>query len=254
MNAPVLIDPILIAPALVTTMNPTVAPIAAPITAPTVAPRFAPTPHTTLQRHPERGSHDRATVHAILDSHWLCHIAFNDAHGPHVLPTIYWRENDRIYIHGALQSRMLLALAEGAPACVNVTLIDGLVFAKRAFNHSANYRSVNLYGRFTRIDDDDYKQHAFRHFFDTVLPDRWPQVVPVDDKERNATLLLALPIENAVAKIRSGPPGREKGSDDEAGYTPWTGVLPLQMQALTPEPAGADLSAQLLKRACLQAL
>lgn len=213
-----------------------------------------PTAHTTLQRHPERGSHDRATVHAILDSHWLCHVAFSDAHGPHVLPTLYWREGDQIYIHGALQSRMLLTLAAGAPVCVNVTHIDGLVFAKRTFNHSANYRSVNLYGHFTRIDDDACKQIAFRHFFDKVMPGRWSQAVPPDDKERNATLLLAMPIDNAVAKIRSGPPGREKGSDDEAGYSPWTGVLPLQMQALAPEPAGADLSPQLLRRACLQAL
>ncbi len=204
---------------------------------------------TRLDRHPERGYHDRETIDRILDAHWLCHVAFTDALGPHVIPTIYWRDGDYVYIHGARQSRMMLTLASGAPVCINVTLIDGLVFARRAFNHSANYRSVNVYGCFSEVVDDAEKQQGFDQFFDNVLPGRREQVIAPDHKERAATMLLRIALNNAVAKIREGgPSATEKNDPDCAIHHCWTGVLPLQLTHSTPWPSQHSLSPALMAR------
>jgi hypothetical protein len=205
--------------------------------------------HTKLDRHPERGHHDQATIHSILDSAWMCAIAFNDALGPHVIPTIYWRHDNYLYVHGARQSRMMETLGSGVPACVNITLVDGLVFARRAFNHSANYRSVNIYGCFETVSNDADKERAFIEFFDNVLPGRIEQCIAPDAKERNATTVLRIALDKAVAKVREGgPAASEKSNDDSDERIIWTGVLPLRTTHQTPSPNPHTLSEKLIQR------
>ncbi|HEX5755176.1 MAG TPA: pyridoxamine 5'-phosphate oxidase family protein [Arenimonas sp.] len=204
-------------------------------------------PATRLRRHPERASYDRAAVHALLDAHWVCQIAFVHEGQPHVLPTAYWREGEHLYIHGSNGSRLLRQLLQGA-SCTNVCHVDGLVLARSAFSHSANYRSVNLYGRYQALEDPADKQRAFEAFFDAVLPGRWSQVRAPNRKEIAATTVLRLPIERAVLKARSGGPIDDP---EDADWPCWAGVLPFAWlrQAPAPEPGhGTDPGAAVLAR------
>jgi nitroimidazol reductase NimA-like FMN-containing flavoprotein (pyridoxamine 5'-phosphate oxidase superfamily) len=191
------------------------------------------TERTRVRRLPKRAAYDRATIHAILDEALVCHLGFVHAHQPFVIPTLHARVGDRLYVHGSAASRMLGTLAQGVAACVTVTLVDGLVLARSAFHHSVNYRSVVLLGTACPVTDADEKVAALHAFTEQVVRGRWAEVRPPTAKELKATSVLRLPLAEASAKVRTGPP-----VDDEADYAMgvWAGVLPLRLQALEPEP------------------
>jgi nitroimidazol reductase NimA-like FMN-containing flavoprotein (pyridoxamine 5'-phosphate oxidase superfamily) len=179
-------------------------------------------------------------VHAILDAGYVCHIAFTVDGQPHCIPTAHWRVDETLYIHGSNGSRLLRALGEGASACVGVTLVDGLVLARSIFHHSMNYRSAMIYGKFLPVTDEAEKWAAFEAFAEKVGPGRWAQARQPNKQEYAATTLLALPIEQAVAKVRQGPP-----IDDEADLTipVWAGVVPFATGLAEPIQDHAHLAA-----------
>ena len=187
-----------------------------------------------LRRRRERGRYDRAAIDAILDEALIAHLGIADPEGqPLVLPVLHARRGDVVYVHGSAASRTMRALAGGAPACLTVSLLDGLVLARSAMHHSANYRSVVLLGRAAGVRDRAGKLAAFEAIVEHIVPGRWAEVRPPSDNELRATSVLAFPIEEGSAKIRSGPP-----VDDEEDYSlpVWAGVLPLLTRAGEPQP------------------
>jgi len=187
-----------------------------------------------LRRKRERGSYDRDAIDAILDEALVAHLGIVDADGqPFVIPTLHARSGDVVYCHGSTASRTLRALAAGAPACLTVSLIDGLVLARSAMHHSANYRSAMLIGRARVVEDPDEKRAALRAVVEHIVPGRWDDVRAPSENELSATAVLALPIDEASAKVRSGGP-----VDDEEDYAlgAWAGVIPLRSGAGAPEP------------------
>lgn len=191
------------------------------------------TPRTTVRRLPQRAAYDRGTIHAILDEGLVCHIGFVHEGHPYVIPTNYVRWGEQLVIHGSAASRMLRTLRGGVPVCVTVTLLDGLVLARSAFHHSVNYRSVVILGTAREITDPGERRKALRAFVEHVLPGRWDQVRPPSEGELRATVVLGVPIAEASAKVRSGPP-----VDDEDDYALpcWAGVVPLALTAGVPVP------------------
>ena len=191
------------------------------------------TERSRLHRLPKRGSHDAGTIHAILDAAFLAHVGFAVDGQPFVIPTLYGREGDRLYLHGSAVSRMLTRLAGGVPACVTVTLVDGLVLARSAFHHSMNYRSVVAFGTARAIGDPEEKTRALRIISDHLLAGRWDDVRPPTARELKATSVLEFVVDEASAKVREGPP-----VDDESDYAlaVWAGVLPLRLRAGDPVP------------------
>jgi len=180
---------------------------------------------TRLRRKAQRGSHDRAVIDAILDEALICHVAITADHGPLVLPTAFARVGDDVFLHGAVANALLAAIAHGAPVCVTVTLLDGLVLARTAFHHSVNYRSVVLFGAGTRVDDPARKRAALAALVDKMQPGRSRACRPPDDKELAATQVIAIPIGEASAKARTGPPLPDDEVDRALPY--WSGVIPL---------------------------
>jgi uncharacterized protein len=196
--------------------------------------RAGPTPRTTVGRLPDRARYDPDSIHAILDEGLVCHVGFVAGGQPFVVPSTYARWNDRLVIHGSAASRMVNALAGGAPACVTVTLLDGLVLARSGFHHSMNYRSVVVVGQATEITDPGEKLRALDAIVEHVVPGRAASVRPPSELEMRATRVVTLPLDEASAKVRTGPP-----KDDEADYVlpVWAGEIPL---ALEPGPPLAD--------------
>ena len=192
---------------------------------------FPQTPRTTLKRLPKRGVFDRQLVYEILDEGFICHVGFAVDGQQFVIPTGYARVDDQLYIHGSQVSRMLRTLAQGIDVCVAVTLVDGLVLARSAFHHSVNYRSVVIFGRATMVEDRTAKLAALFAFSEHVVPGRWNDVREPTDQELKATTVLALPLEEVSAKVRTGPP-----IDGEEDYSMdiWAGVLPLKVVAGAP--------------------
>jgi nitroimidazol reductase NimA-like FMN-containing flavoprotein (pyridoxamine 5'-phosphate oxidase superfamily) len=192
---------------------------------------FVPTERTTLKRLPQRAVYKRRIIYQILDEGLVCHVGFIDAGRPVVIPTAYGRVDDRLYIHGSIASRMLRTLAGGVSVCVTVTLLDGLVLARSAFHHSMNYRSIVVFGVAFVVEDKIEKLKALWALSEHIMPGRWADVRRPNDSELKATLVLQLPLEEASAKIRCGPP-----VDDEADYTlpVWAGELPLRLVAGAP--------------------
>ncbi len=174
---------------------------------------FAPTQRTQVRRLPKRGTYDRETVYRILDEGLVCNVGFVADDKPVVIPTGYGRKGDTLYLHGSPASRMFRALGQGADLCVTVTLIDGLVLARSAFHHSINYRSVVIFGKATKLEDPAAKREALRVFTEHVVPGRWQEVRRPNEKELHATTVLAIPLEEVSAKVRTGPP-----IDDEEDY------------------------------------
>jgi uncharacterized protein len=195
---------------------------------------FTPTPISKVKRHPERGTYDRATVYAILDAGLACHVGYALRDQPMVTPTIHWREGERLYWHGSAASRMLETLATGVKACVTVTLIDGLVVARTAFTHSMNFRSAMVFGTATLLPSREAKLKALEHLIERLYPGRWATLRPPTEQEIKATAVVSMPIEEASAKIRSGPP---LDYEKEMGADVWAGVIPL---TLTPGPPVTD--------------
>jgi uncharacterized protein len=184
------------------------------------------TERTRLRRLPERAAYDRATVHAILDEGFLCHVGFVAGGQPYAIPTGYARVGETIYLHGSTGSR--LGLRPGMDVCVTVTLLDGLVLARSAFHHSMNYRSVMVLGRTRAVPDPEEKDAALRALVEHIVPGRAEEVRGADGRELAATAVLALPLAEVSAKVRTGPP---KDDDPDYDLPIWAGVLPL---ALTP--------------------
>jgi uncharacterized protein len=194
-----------------------------------------PTDRVRVRRQPDRGHYERAAIDAVLDAGLIAHVAFVDDGQPMCIPTLYARVGDDVYIHGSSASRTLRALARGAPACLTVTIVDGLVLARSVFEHSANYRSAVVLGSFRPIEDDHERLAAFEAFTDKVVPGRWSEARPPNAKELRATQILALPIDEASAKMRSGPPSDDDSED--AALDVWAGVLPLAWTFGEPVPS-----------------
>ena len=194
---------------------------------------FTPTARTQVRRLPKRGVYDKREVYAILDEGFVCHVGFALDGQPYVIPTGYARLADEILIHGSAASRMLHALGDGVDVCVTVTLIDGLVFSRSAFHHSMNYRSVVMLGRARVLADPAEKMIALRRFTNHILPGRFEEVRPPSDAELKGTMVLALPLEEVSAKIRTGPPVEDEGDIERPV---WAGVVPLHTRLGTPEP------------------
>lgn len=192
-----------------------------------------PTKRTELRRIPDRGSHDWETIHQILNAGFLAHVGFCVDGQPFVIPTLYGRDGEKLYLHGSAASRMLGELETGIPACVTVTLVDGLVLARSAFDHSMNYRSVVAFGTARKIADPEQKIKSLRVISEHLIAGRWADVRGPSEKELKATTVLEFSIEEASSKVRSGPP-----LDDESDYglPVWAGVLPLEMKPRQPIP------------------
>ncbi|MBW2280752.1 MAG: pyridoxamine 5'-phosphate oxidase family protein [Deltaproteobacteria bacterium] len=184
-----------------------------------------------MRRGAQRADYAPETVRGILAEGSICHVAFSDGGQAHVIPTAYGLLGDEICIHGSTANRVLRGLAKGADACLEVTLVDGLVLARSAFHHSMNYRSAILYGRARVVDDPAEKLDAMRALIDHLIPGRWDDVRAPNPEEFARTLVLALPVDEASAKVRTGPPVEE----EEDYATPcWAGVLPLETVAGAP--------------------
>ncbi|HVS84303.1 MAG TPA: pyridoxamine 5'-phosphate oxidase family protein [Gaiellaceae bacterium] len=191
------------------------------------------TDRTRVRREPERGRYDRETIDAILDEALFCHLGFVVDGQPYVIPTLHARVGDELYVHGSSASRMLRHAADGAPMCATVTLLDGLVLAKSVFNHSIDYRSVVVLGR-ARVVGDAEKADALRVFTEHVAPGRWEEARQPTPLELKATSVLALPLDEASAKLRTGPPQDEP---EDVDLPVWSGVVPIH---LAVEPSEYD--------------
>ena len=190
------------------------------------------TERSKIKRVPKRAHYDQETIYKILDSGQICHIAFVHNGRPVVIPTIYGRKDNYVYIHGATVSRMLVELSKGVDMAMSVVHVDGLVLARSAFHHSMNYRSVVVFGKATLVDDSN-KMEALKIISDHLLPGRWEEVRGPNSKESKATSVLQIAIEEASAKVRTGDP-----VDDEEDYELeiWAGVVPYTQKTLTPIP------------------
>jgi hypothetical protein len=192
--------------------------------------------------------YDRETVQSILDATPLAHVACVMEGVPFITPTFFWREGDRVYWHGSIAGRMFKAL-ESQDVCFTVSLLDGLVVARSAFNFNCNYRSVVLVGRPELVRDEDAKASMLRRFVNGLIPGQWERLRPVHDREIRATAVASLPITEASCKIRVGPP---LDDDEDYGFPAWAGVIPIRQQVLAPEAdprnlAGIEMPEDILK-------
>jgi nitroimidazol reductase NimA-like FMN-containing flavoprotein (pyridoxamine 5'-phosphate oxidase superfamily) len=188
-----------------------------------------------VRRGARKGHYDRASIDAVLDGGLVGHVAFVDGQQPYCIPMLYARVGDRVYIHGSTASRAMRALAGGAAACLTVTIVRGLVLARSAFEHSANYESVVALGVFQPVEDAAERLAAFEAFTEKLLPGRWNEVRGPSRKELKAPTILALTIDEASAKVRSGPPDDDDSAD--AAIDTWAGVVPILTSFGEPEPS-----------------
>jgi hypothetical protein len=188
---------------------------------------FPITDRNRVRRRSQRGEYDRETVDAILDEALVCHVGFSVDEQPYVIPTIHARVEDTLYLHGSTANRMMKTLAAGGPACVTTTLIDGLVLARSAFHHSMEYRSVVVFGTARAVTEHDEKLEALKQVVEKIMPGRWEDTRRPNDAEMKSTLVIAISIEQASAKIRKGGV-----TDEEEDYAlqHWAGVVPLSLQ------------------------
>jgi nitroimidazol reductase NimA-like FMN-containing flavoprotein (pyridoxamine 5'-phosphate oxidase superfamily) len=192
---------------------------------------FAVTERTRVRRLKDRGCYDRPEVYKILDEGLVCHVGYIEGDSPRVIPTGYVRVADNLYLHGSAANRMLRMAARGAELCVTVTLLDGLVLARSAMHHSMNYRSVVIFGRGRAVEDREEKLMSLEAFVEHVIPGRWADIRQPSETELKVTEVIALPLTEASAKIRRGPP-----IDDEEDYglEVWAGVIPFGLDAGAP--------------------
>jgi len=186
-----------------------------------------------VRRVPQRGLYERGDIDPILDAGYICHVGFVEGDQPFVIPTIYGRDGDRLFLHGSPGSRLLRVARSGAPLCITVTHLDGLVLARSLFHHSMNYRSAVVFGRGTEVTDPDERLHGLRVLSDQACPGRWEDAREANAEEMRQTMVVAVTIEDVSGKVRTGPP-----VDDEEDYALpyWAGVLPLTLTAGTPVP------------------
>jgi uncharacterized protein len=199
---------------------------------------YTPTQRTKVRRLSKRAVYDKAQVHAILDEGFLCHVGFTQDGQPFVIPTLYARSGETLYMHGSGASRMLKTLAQGVDVCVTVTLVDAYVLARSAFHHSMNYRSVTVLGRARLVAEEAEKMAALRVITDHIVPGRWDEVRGPNALEMKQTVVLALPLEEVAAKVRMGPP-----ADDEEDYALpiWAGIVPIHTRLGEPVADGRVL-------------
>jgi uncharacterized protein len=198
-----------------------------------------------VRRGPHKGRYDRESVDRVLDRGLLAHVAFVDRDDAVCIPMLYARVGDRIYIHGSTKSRAVRTLAAGAPACVTVTVVHGLVLARSAFEHSANYESAMAFGTFALVEDPEARMRALEAFTEKLLPGRWDEVRQPNATELKATEILVMEIDEVSAKVRSGPPDDDDSADAERDT--WAGVVPIITSYGPPEPSpglrpGVDVS------------
>ena len=188
----------------------------------------------TLKRSSRRGHYDRETIYPILDAGFLCHVGFTIGEQPYVLPNAYGREGDTLYLHGAIGNRMLNQLEKGLTVCITVTHTDGIVLARSVFHHSFNYRSVVLFGTARRVAEAD-KERALHVVTEQILAGRWHEARTPTAQELKVTNVLAVDIEEASAKVRTGPP---KDDDEDYALPIWAGELRLRTVAgeAIPDP------------------
>jgi nitroimidazol reductase NimA-like FMN-containing flavoprotein (pyridoxamine 5'-phosphate oxidase superfamily) len=189
------------------------------------------TERTTLRRLPKRGVYDRDLIHAILDEGLICHLGFVVASQPFVIPTIHVRVGQKLYVHGSPASRMLQTLEQGVEVCVAVTLVDGLVLARSAFHHSMNYRSAVVFGKARPVESSDEKLEVLQAFSEHLIKERWREVRRPSPAELKGTLVLSLPIDEASAKVRTGPPVDD---EEDYGLAVSAGILPLKIVPAEP--------------------
>ncbi|WP_417789164.1 pyridoxamine 5'-phosphate oxidase family protein [Terasakiella pusilla] len=182
------------------------------------------TPRTRVKRGHQRATYDRALVHAVLDEAYLCHVGAKMADRPMVQPTFHWRDGDKLYIHGSSKNGLFQTLIDGEEACITVTILDGLVMARSAFHHSANYRCVMIFSKATVIEQETEKLRILDLMMKKITPERMDGVRAPNPQELKATTVLEFDISEVSAKVRSGPP-----VDDEEDYSlpVWAGVIPL---------------------------
>ena len=196
---------------------------------------FAPTARTRIKRLPKRARYDRATVYAILDAGFVCHLGYTIDRQPYVTPTAYWREGEAVYWHGSSKSRMLLALEKRAPVCLTVSLFDGLVVARSGFHMSVNYRSAMLFGKPYLVSDPAEKLAKMEKFVERLYPGHWKNLRPVNKQELKATKVFGLHIDEAVAKLRTGGPIDEP---EDYALPVWAGVVPVRQVPGEPQDDG----------------
>lgn len=209
------------------------------------------TERTRLRRLPERGSHDWELIAGILDEALVCHVGFAVEGRPVVIPTAHARRGTTLYLHGAPASRLLRTLAGGVDVCITVTLLDGLVLARSLFHHSINYRSAVCFGRAVEVTDIDEKREALRCFAEHVLPGRADEVRQPSIGELKATRVLAVQLDEASAKLRTGPPIDD---EDDLALPVWAGVLPVALAVAAPvaDTPQLPVSASVRNAACGQ--
>lgn len=192
---------------------------------------YTPTLRSRVKRNHTRGAYDRETVHAILDAVPVCHVGYVIDGQPYVTPTLQWREGSRLYWHGSSASRMLRTVQTGVPVCLTVTEMNGYVMARSAFHHSINYRSVMAFGTAQLLTEPEEKEASLKRMMEHLFPGRWDTLRPVTAQELKATSVVGMEIEEASAKIRTGPP-----IDDEEDYglDVWAGVLPMAQRPGAP--------------------
>ncbi len=193
---------------------------------------FTPSARARLKRRDERAHYDKETVYRVLDAGFVCHVGYVIDGQPYVTPTMYWRRGARLYWHGSSASRMLRQLRQGLPACLTVMHLDGIVHARSGFHSSINYRSVMVFGTARALEDAAAKLAALEAFMERLAPGRWGEQRPVTDQELKATTVLEMEIDEAAAKIRTGPPNDDKPDYD---LDVWAGVIPFSVVAGAPD-------------------
>src|SRR5436309_13285018 len=194
---------------------------------------FTPTERTKVRRKPERGSYDRELIYSILDEAFVCHIAFIADGMPVVVPTNYGGVGDKLFLHGSVASRLMKTLASGAPFCLSVTLLDGIVCAPTATGHSVNYRSVVVMGNAEPVEGEAAKRDAMRDFVEYVIRGRWSTVRPPTEQELKGTMVVSVPLVEASAKVRTG---FAVNDDEDYATRAWTGVIAVKWSSQGPAP------------------
>ncbi|WP_128544589.1 pyridoxamine 5'-phosphate oxidase family protein [Larkinella soli] len=204
------------------------------------------TPRTTPSRLAKRAVYDEETIHAILDEGLFCTVSYVSDGEPRAIPTAYGREGNRLFIHGSVGSHFIRELENGGPVCLTVTLVDGLVLAKSGFSHSVNYRSVVVFARAEKVENGEEKVKALARITDQLVPGRWECLRPETESEVRKTTVLAFPLEEASAKVRTGGPNDEP---EDLALPIWSGVIPVRTVRDQPQPdatsAGLPLPAHL---------
>ena len=202
---------------------------------------YQPTERTRVRRKPSRGNYDREVIHAILDEALICHIGFAVNGQPYVIPTIHARVGERLYLHGSQRSRAFGEVAVGTPCCVTASLVDGLVLARSATQHSLNYRSAIILGTGRRVTEPEEKTAALQAVVEHIVPGRWDEVRGPSADELDETFVIGIEIEEASAKARTGPSIDKRGDVDPEK---WAGILPVEISTAEPVP-GEDVQPDL---------